>query len=168
MKSSASPRIALSVRAKILILFLALSLVALSLTGYFAFSAITNVGSYAQGSSEALGKGVVNDSSIALLSLGEAYLVRISADQANFTDALFKDTDAEMEILDAQTADSSATPRSSPQPRSTRRLPPPPIQRPERYSSLRPGQRRPRDRTRPAPLQDLLMSLKQYILPMGI
>ena len=61
MKSSASPRIALSVRAKILILFLALSLVALSLTGYFAFSAITNVGSYAQGSSEALGKGVVND-----------------------------------------------------------------------------------------------------------
>ena len=105
MKSSASPRIALSVRAKILILFLALSLVALSLTGYFAFSAITNVGSYAQGSSEALGKGVVNDSSIALLSLGEAYLVRISADQANFTDALFKDTDAEMEILDAQTAE---------------------------------------------------------------
>ena len=105
MKSSASPRIALSVRAKILILFLALSLVALSLTGYFAFSAITNVGSYAQGSSEALGKGVVNDSSVALLSLGEAYLVRISADQANFTDALFKDTDAEMEILDAQTAE---------------------------------------------------------------
>ena len=43
--------------------------------------------------------------SVALLSLGEAYLVRISADQANFTDALFEDTDAEMEILAAQTAE---------------------------------------------------------------
>ena len=114
MKHPAFPHIVLTIRVKILILFLALSLITLALTGYFAFSAITNVGSYAQGSSEALGKGVVNDSSTALLSLGEAYLVRISADQANFTDALFEDTDAEMEIFDAQTADSSATPRSSP------------------------------------------------------
>jgi sigma-B regulation protein RsbU (phosphoserine phosphatase) len=105
MKHPAFPHIALTIRVKILILFLALSLVALALTGYFAFSAITNVGSYAQGSSEALGKGVVNDSSTALLSLGEEYLVRISADQANFTDALFEDTDAEMDILDAQTAE---------------------------------------------------------------
>ena len=105
MKPFVPPRIALTIRVKILILFLALSLIALALTGYFAFSAITNVGSYAQGSSEALGNGVVNDSSAALLSLGEAYLVRISADQANFTDALFEDTDAEMKILAAQTAE---------------------------------------------------------------
>ena len=114
MKLPAFPRIALTIRVKILILFLALSLVALALTGYFAFSAITNVGSYAQGSSEALGKGVVNDSSTALLSLGEAYLVRISADQANFTDALFEDTDAEMEILMHRLPSSSAIPRSPP------------------------------------------------------
>ena len=167
MKSSASPRIALSVRAKTPILFLALSLVALSLTGYFAFSAITNVGSYAQGSSEALGKGVVNDSSVALLSLGEAYLVRISADQANFTDALFKDTDAEMEILDAQTAELQRNSPVIPSTPVTRHCPP--LQSKGRSVPLfAPGEMATRDPTRPAPLQDLLMSLKQYILPMGI
>jgi len=104
------PRIALSIRAKILILFLALSLVALALTGYFAFSAISNVGTYAQGSSEALGSGVVNQSSAALLSLGEEYLLRITQDQANFTDALFSNTDTEMEILAAQTAELQRNP----------------------------------------------------------
>jgi sigma-B regulation protein RsbU (phosphoserine phosphatase) len=114
MKHPAFPRIAFTIRVKILILFLALSLVALTLTGYFAFSAITNVGSYAQGSSEALGKGVVNDSSTALLSLGEDYLVRISADQANFTNALFEDTNAEMMILDAQTAELQRNPPVDP------------------------------------------------------
>jgi sigma-B regulation protein RsbU (phosphoserine phosphatase) len=105
MKSSASSRIALSIRAKILILFLVLSLVALALTGYFAFFAITRVGSYAQGSSEALGMGMADQSSAALLSLGEEYLQRITADQANVTDTLFADTDTEMEILAAQTAE---------------------------------------------------------------
>jgi sigma-B regulation protein RsbU (phosphoserine phosphatase) len=105
MNFPAYPRIALTIGVKILVLFLALSLAALAITGYFAFSAITNVGSYAQGSSQALGAGVVNDSSTALLSLGEQYLVRIASDQANFTDALFEDTDSEMDILAAQTAE---------------------------------------------------------------
>jgi len=105
MNPPARPRIALTIRVKILVLFLALSLAALAITGYFAFSAITDVGSYAQGSSQALGAGVVNDSSSALLSLGEQYLVRIASDQANFTDALFEDTDTEMDILAAQTAE---------------------------------------------------------------
>ncbi len=104
MNLPACPRIALTVRVKILVLFLALSLAALAITGYFAFSAITDVGSYAQGSSQALGAGVVNDSSTALLSLGEQYLVRVASDQANFTDVLFEDTDTEMNILAAQTA----------------------------------------------------------------
>jgi len=104
MNLPACPRIALTVRAKILILFLALSLVALAITGYFAFSAINNVGSYAQGSSQALGAGVVNDSSSALLSLGENYLVSVVSDQAYTTDVIFVDTEAEMNILAAQTA----------------------------------------------------------------
>jgi sigma-B regulation protein RsbU (phosphoserine phosphatase) len=104
------PKIALTIRVKILILFLALSLAALAITGYFAFSAITNVGSYAQGSSEALGEGVVNDSSVAMLSLGESYLVRVTTDQANFTDALFQDTDNEMEIFAGQTAELQRNP----------------------------------------------------------
>jgi sigma-B regulation protein RsbU (phosphoserine phosphatase) len=105
MNLPARPRIALTIRVKILLLFLVLSLAALAITGYFAFSAITNVGSYAQGSSQALGSGVVNDSSAALLSLGEQYLVRVASDQANVTDVLFQDTDTEMDILSAQTAE---------------------------------------------------------------
>jgi sigma-B regulation protein RsbU (phosphoserine phosphatase) len=110
MNLPACPRIALTVRVKILVLFLALSLAALAITGYFAFSAITDVGSYAQGSSQALGAGVVNDSSTALLSLGEQYLVRIASDQADFTDALFEDTDTEMNILAAETAEFQRNP----------------------------------------------------------
>jgi len=105
MNLPARPRIALTIRAKILILFLALSLAALAITGYFAFSAISDVGSYAQGSSQALGEGVVNDSSTALLSLGEEYLVRIASDKAEITNVLFVDTETEMNILAAQTAE---------------------------------------------------------------
>ncbi|MGA2104004.1 SpoIIE family protein phosphatase [Methanoregula sp.] len=108
------PRIALTIRVKILILFLAVSLAALAITGYFAFSAITNVGSYAQSSSEALGKGVANDSSVVLLSRGEAYLVRVTTDQANLTDALFQDTNSEMEIFACQTAELQRNPPVSP------------------------------------------------------
>ncbi len=110
MKPFIPHRIALTIRTKILILFLALSIAALSITGYFAFSAITNVGSYAQGSSEKLGQGVINDSSVRLLSLGKEYLIRVSADQANITDALFEDSDSEMEILAAQAAELQRNP----------------------------------------------------------
>ena len=105
MNFPARPRIALTIGAKILILFLALSLAALAITGYFAFSAISDVGTYAQGSSQALGAGVVNDSSTALLSLGEDYLVSVVSDQAYTTDVIFVDTESEMNILAAQTAE---------------------------------------------------------------
>src|SRR5208283_598793 len=59
---------------------------------------------FAEMAAISLGVGVVNNSSLALLSLGEQYLVRIASDQANFTDVLFEDTDTEMNILAAQTA----------------------------------------------------------------
>ncbi|HVP97368.1 SpoIIE family protein phosphatase [Methanoregula sp.] len=114
MKQSLLPRFAFTIRVKILILFLALSLAALAITGYFAFSAITNVGTYAQGSSQALGEGVINNSSTALLSLGEQYLLRVAADQANVTDVLFSDTDTEMKILAAQTAELQYNPPVNP------------------------------------------------------
>ncbi|MDD1702068.1 MAG: SpoIIE family protein phosphatase [Methanoregula sp.] len=98
------PRIIQTLRTKILILVLALSLVALIITGYFAFSAITDVGSYAEGSSKALGEGIANESSAALLSLGQEYLVRVASDQAQMTDVLFESTETEMDILAAETA----------------------------------------------------------------
>jgi len=99
-----SPKMTFSIRAKILILFLALSLVALAITGYFALSAISDVGTYAQESSRELGSGVVNDSSTALLSLGEDYLVSMVDDQAAIANVVFVDTDSEMDILSAQAA----------------------------------------------------------------
>ncbi|MFZ0006423.1 MAG: SpoIIE family protein phosphatase [Methanoregula sp.] len=106
----APPRIKFTIRVKILILFLVLSLAALAVTGYFAFSSINNVGDYAKNSSEVLGEGVANNSSVTLLFLGESYLVRTTADQANLTDALFQDTDSEIEILAAQTAELQRNP----------------------------------------------------------
>lgn len=105
MKILRPSRIPLSVRAKILVLFLALALAALAITGYVAFSAISDMGLYAEGSSATLGLGVVNSSSHALTILGESYLERIAADQANYTDSLFEDTDSEMDILSSQAAE---------------------------------------------------------------
>lgn len=100
----ALPRIAHTLRTKILILVLALSLVALAITGYFAFSAITDVGSYAEESSQALGEGISQESSAALLLMGQEYLVRMASDQAQMTDVLFESTETEMDILAAETA----------------------------------------------------------------
>jgi len=62
------------------------------------------VGTYAQESSQTLGTGVVNDSSAALLSLAEDYLVSTVDDQAAIADVVFVDTDSEMDILSAQVA----------------------------------------------------------------
>jgi len=104
MNSFKPPKITFSIRAKILVLFLALSVAALAITGYFAFSAISDVGTYAQESSQTLGTGVVNDSSAALLTLAEDYLVSTVDDQAAIADVVFVDTDSEMDILSAQVA----------------------------------------------------------------
>ncbi|MFA5331898.1 MAG: SpoIIE family protein phosphatase [Methanoregula sp.] len=97
-------RMRLTIRAKILILFFVLSLIALSITGYFAFTAITGMGAFAQESSQSLGQGMVNDSSAALVSIGEDYLKQVSSDLAYLTDVVFEDTNAEIEILAAQTS----------------------------------------------------------------
>lgn len=104
MNPPKSPKVTVSIRAKILLLFLALSVAALAITGYFAFSAISDVGTYAQESSQTLGTGVVNDSSAALLSLAEDYLVSTVDDQAAIANVVFVDTDSEMDILSAQVA----------------------------------------------------------------
>ena len=69
----------------------------------YVLSAISDVGTYAQGSSQELGTGVVNASSTALLSLGEDYLVSVVSDQAYTTDVIFEETESEMSILAAQT-----------------------------------------------------------------
>jgi len=104
------PRIRLNLRAKILLLFLIVSLVSLTVTGYFAFSAISTVSEFSQGSSQMLGERAVNESTTALTNLGEEYLLQIVSDQAVITDTLFEDTDSEMDILAAYTAEAQRNP----------------------------------------------------------
>lgn len=105
MDTNPFSRMRLTLRTKILILFFILSLVALSVTGYFAFLAITGMGAFAQESSQSLGQGMVHDSSAALVSVGEEYLERIASDLADLTDVVFEDTNSEIDILAAQTTE---------------------------------------------------------------
>ncbi|GAB6286781.1 MAG: hypothetical protein STSR0009_29840 [Methanoregula sp.] len=101
MTAETTPRIQLSVRAKILIVFLALSVVSLIITGFFAFAALDKMGRYAEESSATLGVQAINDSSAALQKNAEEYLLRVASDQAEITNALFEDTNAEMSLLAA-------------------------------------------------------------------
>jgi sigma-B regulation protein RsbU (phosphoserine phosphatase) len=104
----------MNLRAKILIIVLIVSLVSLAVTGLFAFSAITTIGSFAQGSSQSLGEHAVNASTTALTRLGEEYLLRIATDQAVITDVLFEDTESEMDILAAGAAEAQRNPPGTP------------------------------------------------------
>jgi len=101
MTADTIPRIRLNLRAKILIVLLALSVISLLITGLFAFSSLTDIGRYAQGSSRTLGENVLNDSSAALQTNAEEYLVRVASDQAEITNVLFLDSNSEMDILAA-------------------------------------------------------------------
>jgi sigma-B regulation protein RsbU (phosphoserine phosphatase) len=92
----------LNVRTKILIIFLALSLVSLLITGFVAFFTISDVGSYAEKSSTDLGRLAVNDSTDALEQAAEGTMLRIASDQAEITNVLFKESIAEIGILAAQ------------------------------------------------------------------
>jgi len=91
----------LSVRQKILVIFLSLSLISLLITGFVAFFTINDIGNYAEQSSLALGGTAVKDSTVALKQAEEDKLLRIALDQADITNVIFADTDGEMEILAA-------------------------------------------------------------------
>ncbi len=92
----------LSVRKKIIILFLSLSLITLLITGLVAFVTISDIGNYAEQSSSALGVAAVNDSTVALQQAAESNLMRLATDQAEITQLSFDDTASELEILAAQ------------------------------------------------------------------
>lgn len=92
----------MSVRQKILIIFLFLSIISLLIIGLVALVTISDIGHYAEDSSTALGVTAVNDSSVALRQEAEKNLMRIAADQAEITQLSFDDTAAEIDILAAQ------------------------------------------------------------------
>ena len=94
----------LNVRTKILLLFLGLSVLSLLVTGFVAVYTITGVGNLAESSSISLGREAVNDSSAALMQSAEQNLLRIASDQAEVTDVIFFDTEAEVDILAAHAA----------------------------------------------------------------
>jgi sigma-B regulation protein RsbU (phosphoserine phosphatase) len=94
----------LNVRAKILLLFLGLSVLSLLVTGFISLYTITGVGNLAASSSTSLGSQVVNDSSAALRQAAEQNLFRVASDQAAVTDVIFSDTESEVDILAAQAA----------------------------------------------------------------
>ncbi|MCX6684266.1 MAG: SpoIIE family protein phosphatase [Methanoregula sp.] len=124
--TSPGPRILkLNVRTKILVIFLALSLISLCITGFVAFFTISDVGRYAGQSSSTLGRQAVNESSVALEQAAEGSMLRIASDQAEITNVLFKDTASEMGILAAHATtllnNSGVTPRT---PSYTRNSPP--------------------------------------------
>jgi sigma-B regulation protein RsbU (phosphoserine phosphatase) len=104
MTADTTPHIRLNVRAKILIVFLVLSMVSLIITGFFAFTSLDKMGRYAQGSSQSLGESAVNDSSVALQQTAEEYLLRVASDQAEITNVLFEDTNSETNLLAAHAA----------------------------------------------------------------
>jgi len=103
----------LSVRTKILIVFLSLSMVALGIIGYAAFSTMSDMGSYALASSGQLGDRAVSDSTTALEANAEASLVRLATDQADISNVVFSQVDGEMDTLAGYAATVQARPAVS-------------------------------------------------------
>lgn len=94
----------LNVRTKILIMFLALALISLMITGYVALFTITDVARSAESSSVNLGREAIDETTTALLESAEDHLVQIAADQAEIANVLFEDTETELVILAVQAA----------------------------------------------------------------
>lgn len=99
MKSRPLPKVPINVRTKILIVFLTLSLICLLVTGFAAFYTISEMGSAAQKSSTRLGAEAVRDSTVALQTATEEYLIRVAVGQAELIDQIFWSSEAELAIL---------------------------------------------------------------------
>ncbi|MDO9538653.1 MAG: SpoIIE family protein phosphatase [Methanocalculus sp.] len=83
----------MSVRTKILIAFLFISVLSLLIAGGIASTAINNLGSSAISQSEALGNQAVEDSTAALIEDAEEYLLRIAVDSAERASLSFDATE---------------------------------------------------------------------------
>ena len=89
----------LNVTAKILVVFLALSIVSMVITGSIALITLSGVGDYAMESGISLGNRAVNDSTTALENDAEEYLLRTATDQAAISNTLFERVEAETSIM---------------------------------------------------------------------
>jgi len=99
MMSMPHPWRKMTVRAKILVVFLSLSMVALGVVGFAAFSTMSDMGAYALTSSGQLGDRAVSESSTALEANAEASLLRLATDQADISNVVFLQVESEMDTL---------------------------------------------------------------------
>lgn len=99
MRNRRSSWYQMGITAKILIVFLALSMISLSIIGSMAFFAIVDIGDYALDSSISLGDRAVNDSMAALEGDAEKYLLRLAGDQAAISNTLFEKVEAETGVM---------------------------------------------------------------------
>jgi sigma-B regulation protein RsbU (phosphoserine phosphatase) len=88
-----------SIKTKLLIAFLGLSLVSLVIFGFVAFNGIVALNDYSLQSSRSLGDSAVTDSTIALETQAENYLLGLATDQADISNNLFEKVDSELLIL---------------------------------------------------------------------
>ncbi|HNX17259.1 MAG TPA: SpoIIE family protein phosphatase [Methanoregula sp.] len=99
MMNRQHPWMKMTVQAKILVVFLSLSMVALGIVGYAAFSTMSDMGAFALASSGQLGDRAVLDSTTALESNAEQSLLRLATDQADISNVVFLQVESEMNTL---------------------------------------------------------------------
>jgi sigma-B regulation protein RsbU (phosphoserine phosphatase) len=93
------PTVRFSVRTKILLVFLALSVTALFVTGFLAFSQMEDVSQYAVDRSMDLGNKAGTSSAVALETDAQASLLRLAKDQAYISNILFEQIRGDIDIM---------------------------------------------------------------------
>jgi sigma-B regulation protein RsbU (phosphoserine phosphatase) len=93
------PSIRISVSTKILLVFLALSVSALLLTGFLAFVQMGDVSRFAMDRSDDLGNRAMNDSTAALEKDAQDSLLRLAKDQAYISNIVFEQVSGEIDTM---------------------------------------------------------------------
>ncbi len=89
----------LSVRTKIFLVFLAISITALLLTGFLAFVQMGSVSRFATDRSTELAGHAMNDSAAALERNAQVSLLQLATDQADISDILFQQVSGETRTM---------------------------------------------------------------------
>ena len=116
----------MSVRQKILVIFLSLSLISLLITGIVAVTTINGIWDFAKNSSRELGETATKGSMNNLEIQAMLNMLQIAMDQAEITNVIFEDANSEMEILAAQAVSLQGNTPLTPNVSSFSRTAPPP------------------------------------------
>lgn len=105
-----------SIKTKLLTAFLGLSLVSLVIFGFVAFNGILALNDYSLQSSRTLGYSAVTDSTIALETQAENYLLGLAVDQADISNNLFEKVESELFVLSSLAKNLLSKPTIEPEP----------------------------------------------------